>query len=128
MAVRPAPPAQLTYWTLPVRDLERAQRFFGDVMGWTFSDPGSAGGCHVLESEPWGGLVPASDVGTGTPDPGAATLAFGVGDIRAAVLRVRELGGTAEEPADSGGHGLWAACTDDQGTRFALFTRAPDAS
>lgn len=109
--------AQLTYWVLPVGNQDKARAFYGAVMGWEFSDPGSAGGAHVLDSEPWGGLGPNDRTST-------ATLAFGVDDIAAAVARIRELGGTADDPADSGGYGLWSECTDDQGTRFALFTRA----
>ena len=108
-------PGQLTYWVLPVADEAKAVAFFGDVMGWTWSDPGEAGGRHVLESEPWGGIAPSDRVST-------ATLAFGVADMAVAVARIRELGGTAEDPVHSP-HGLWAECTDDQGTRFALFTR-----
>ncbi len=108
-------PGQLTYWVLPVADQEKATAFFGDVMGWTWSEPGSAGGRHVMESEPWGGIASNDRVST-------STLAFGVDDMHAAVARIRELGGTAEDPVDAG-HGLWSECTDDQGTRFALFTR-----
>lgn len=107
---------QLTYWVLPVADPEKAMTFYGEVMGWSFSEPGSAGGRHVMESEPWGGIAGNDRVST-------STLAFGVDDIHAAVAKIRELGGTAEEPSDAGGHGLWSECTDDQGTRFALFTR-----
>lgn len=113
-------PAQISYWVLPVQDQQKAQVFFGKVMGWTFSDPGSAGGAHVMESEPWGGLAPA--------DRKTATIAFGVEDIDAAIALVRELGGTASVPQDDGGYGPWSDCTDDQGTAFALFVRNPDAT
>lgn len=113
-------PSQLTYWSLPVKDPQRAKAFFGRLFGWTFSDPGSKGGVHVLESEPWGGLAPV--------ERGFATLAFGVDDIDAAVALVRELGGTAADPTDDGGYGPWSDCRDDQGNAFALFVRNPDAS
>jgi predicted enzyme related to lactoylglutathione lyase len=113
-------PSQLTYWSLPVKDPQRAQQFFGTLFGWTFSDPGSKGGVHVMESEPWGGLAPS--------ERDFATLAFGVEDIGAAVARVRELGGTATDPADPNGYGPWSDCTDDQGNPFGLFVRNPDAS
>ncbi len=113
-------PAQLTYWSLPVTDVERAKAFYGRLLGWTFSPPGSLGGVHVMESEPWGGLAPS--------DRKIGTLAFGVEDMDAAIATVRELGGTASDPQDDGGYGPWSDCTDDQGTRFALFVRNPDAS
>ncbi|HET8969922.1 MAG TPA: VOC family protein [Candidatus Nanopelagicales bacterium] len=110
--------AQIAYWSLPVRDAERAQRFFGSVLRWTFSAPGSKGGVHVIESEPWGGLAPA--------DRPFATLAFSVADIDAAVGRVRDLGGTATDPVDEGGHGPWSDCSSDTGMPFALFVRNPN--
>jgi uncharacterized protein len=111
--------AQLSYWVLLVRDLDRAVSFFGEALGWQFSEPGSAGGRHVLGSQPWGGLASGGD--------GAAVstrLAFSPDDLDATVKRVRALGGTAVESEDSGGYGRWIECTDDQGTEFALFTPA----
>lgn len=98
----------LYYFTLPTADLERAQRFFGALLGWDFG--GSLGGHVENISAPPGGLNPGTD---------EVILWFAVDDIHAAVAQVRSLGGTAEEPVhyDSG----WSAmCTDDQGTRFAL--------
>jgi predicted enzyme related to lactoylglutathione lyase len=53
------------------------------------------------------------------PERAGAQLWFVVDDIHAAVAKVRELGGTADEPVlyDSG----WSAgCIDDQGTTFYL--------
>lgn len=111
--------AQVSYWILPVEDIDRAMAFFGRLLGWTFSEPGSAGGRHVLGSEPWGGLAPAG----GAPQD-RVLLAFAPDDLDAAIETVRGLGGTAEESGDSS-HGRWVECTDDQGTRFALFER-PD--
>ena len=31
-------PVELGYFVVTVRDLERAQRFFGALMGWTYSN------------------------------------------------------------------------------------------
>jgi len=44
---------------------------------------------------------------------------FAVPDVRAAVARVREAGGTATDPAFAG-YGTSADCTDDQGAPFWL--------
>ena len=99
----------LYYFTLPVRDLARAQQFYATVLGWSFGDADNG---HVSNiSAPPGGL----DVSGG---PGAR-LWFVVDDIHAAVERVRAAGGTADEPVlhPSG----WSAdCVDDQGTTFSL--------
>lgn len=97
----------LYYFTLPTQDLAKAQAFYGAVLGWTFDDPNNG---HIGNiSAPPGS---AHGAASGTTD-----LYFVVDDIHAAVARVREMGGTAEEPAfyDSGAA---ANCVDDQGTRF----------
>lgn len=44
---------------------------------------------------------------------------YAVGDIAAAVRRVRDAGGTATEPARQP-YGITAECTDNQGMRFDL--------
>jgi uncharacterized glyoxalase superfamily protein PhnB len=96
----------LYYFTLPTPDLARAKEFFAAVLAWQFPDPDNG---HIGNiSAPPGAL--AGD---------QAVLYFVVDDINAAVVKVRELGGTAASPvlSDSG----WTAdCTDDQGTRFSL--------
>lgn len=105
----------LYYFTLPTKDLARAQHFFGAVLGWQFA---AADRGHVENiSAPPGGL---NDKSTDT----GARLWFVVDDIHAAVTRVRELGGSAEDPVEyeSG----WSAdCTDDQGTPFSVSVPSP---
>jgi uncharacterized glyoxalase superfamily protein PhnB len=99
----------LFYFTLPTKDLARAQAFFAAVLGWEFAEAGAG---HVENiAAPPGGLHP------GGPDD--VVLWFVVDDIHVGVAAVRAAGGTAQEPVlhDSG----WdAECTDDQGTRFHL--------
>jgi len=99
----------LYYFTLPTPDLTKAQTFYGAVLGWTFDDPnnGHVGNISAPPGSAHGGA-------SGTTD-----LYFVVDDIHAAVTRVREMGGTAEEPVfyDSGAA---ATCIDDQGMRFFL--------
>jgi predicted enzyme related to lactoylglutathione lyase len=99
----------LYYFTLPTKDLARAETFFGAVLGWQFADDPEQGHIGNISAPP-GGLRAGHD----TYD-----LWFAVDDITAAVELVRAQGGTSTEPVlyDSG----WAAeCTDDQGTRFCL--------
>ena len=108
----------LFYFTLPVSDLPRAQRFYGAVLGWQFLT--SENGHIENISAPPGGLNDKSD------DTGVR-LWFVVDDIQTAVERVRAAGGTAQDPVnyDSG----WSSdCTDDQGTVFSLSVPAPKYS
>jgi PhnB protein len=99
----------LFYFTMPTKDLGRAQVFFGAVLGWQFV---AADAGHVENiAAPPGGLH--------VDGPDEPVLWFVVDDIHASVAAVRAAGGTAQEPVlhDSG----WdAECTDDQGTRFHL--------
>ena len=99
----------LYYFTLHTPDVHKAQTFYGAVLGWTFDDPDNG---HIGNiSAPPGS---AHGAASGTTD-----LYFVVDDIHAAVARVREMDGTAEEPVfyDSGAA---ATCVDNQGTRFHL--------
>lgn len=102
----------LYYFSLPIHDVAKAQAFFGAVLGWQFTDaqPG-----HIANiSAPPGGLAEV-EIGAST----RPQLWFVVEDVHAAVAKVRELGGSADEPVmyDSG----WSAdCVDDQGTTFNL--------
>lgn len=113
--------AQINYWVLRVRDTSKAAAFFGPLMGWTFSEPGSAGGMHVMESEPWGGLGPLGDGGESS---NVVSLAFSPDNIDEAVAKVGQLGGHVISDDDGGeSYGRWVECQDNQGTRFALFDR-----
>lgn len=99
----------LYYFTLPVPDLARGQRFFSAVLGWQFVDPDNG---HV-------GNITAPPGGLNVTDEAGARLWFVVDDIHTAVARVRAAGGTAQDPVlyESG----WSSdCVDDQGTVFSL--------
>jgi uncharacterized protein len=108
--------ANLGYFTMPVRDLERGKRFYAGVLGWKFDAHNeSPGYSHVNNVTPPGGL--------NTHDGSDATIYFRVADIHSAVARVREHGGHADDPQKSNS-GWHTACTDDQGTRFSLWQPA----
>lgn len=103
---------ELFYWSLPAPDAARSKAFYRDLFGWEFGDPGDAGGLHVANKLPDGGLG-GGRAGT------AADLFFRVADLDAAMAKVRSLGGRAE-PAGQGPEGRHARCADDQGTPFGL--------
>lgn len=103
----------LGYFTLSVPDAGRARAFYGDLLGWSFSPGSVEEGFQIGNVRPMGGLA-------GGSDRSSATLCYQVGDISAAIRRVRELGGKAEDAAHRP-YGALAECTDDQGTRFQLW-------
>lgn len=109
---------ELVYFTIGVSDAGRAQAFYGALLGWRFEAGSSPDGYQIPDAKPPGGLHGGAEA------PGVQVY-FAVEDIDAAVARVRELGGDADEPVH-GAHGAYASCRDDQGTRFSLH-QAPGA-
>jgi PhnB protein len=107
----------LGYFTLGVPDVARGKAFYGALLGWRF-EPDSVQAdvvySHVGNVRPPGGLVSGDDRLVGY---------FRVADIHAAVAKVRELGGRAEEPSRSPS-GWSAACRDDQDQPLHLWQPA----
>lgn len=113
--------AQVSYSIMHVKDVERAAAFFGSVMGWDLKR-GSAGGYHVLGSEPGCGIAPMADAAGVEP---ALTAAFEPDDMDAGLAAVTAHGGSVlSDNKGDAFYGRWAECTDDQGTQFALFAPA----
>jgi uncharacterized protein len=98
----------ITYVSLWVPDLDRARAFFGSVLGWRYDPEGR----HVENLSLHHGLW--------TYDRSTLFLCIAVVDLAAAVERVRERGGTAEQPNEEP-FGWVSNCVDDQGLPFALY-------
>jgi len=107
---------EIVYFELPGNDAEATQRFWGSLFGWRFTEGNFPGYSMIDGPNPQGG--------TPHGDPSQhPRVFFSVDDITAATTRVRELGGTAEEPVTIPA-GASATCTDDQGVQFSLFAPA----
>ncbi|HEX6468982.1 MAG TPA: VOC family protein [Streptosporangiaceae bacterium] len=123
-ATAPAPvrlrQGDVAYASLWVRDVERAAAFYGEVLGWRYAPGGEPRGRRVE------GLGQPVGMWGGEQEAPTMFLCFAVGDIAAAVERVRAAGGRADEPTREP-YGLIANCFDDQGMRFAVYERPPDA-
>jgi predicted enzyme related to lactoylglutathione lyase len=110
-------PGTLRYFTIPVSDLAAGKQFFSSVFGWEYEPEHSSDTyAHVAGSEPACGLV--------VSDKKHIDVWFMTGDIAAAVARVRELGGKAEEPSPSDS-GQSSDCRSPEGRRFSLWQPAP---
>ncbi len=101
------------YITMAVPDVQRAQEFYGDVLGWRFA-PGNVEQGRQVE-----GVTPMTGIGGGQEHP-EVQLCYRVSDIDTAVERVRAHGGRAGEP-DIRPYGRLSECVDDQGMRFQLW-------
>lgn len=107
---------ELGYFTIPIPDMKRGRAFYGDLFGWQFAPDATDAYAHVTNTSLPGGLHSA--------EVASPQVWFKVEDIQAAVIRVRHLGGQADDPQHSPS-GWSAACRDDQGTHFNLWQPAP---
>lgn len=106
-------PGDLAYITMEVVDSSVARRFYGDVFGWTFEPGHVADGWQAVDAAPMTGMH------GGNRRPRIVPM-YRADDIRAAVRRVADAGGTTTDPALQP-YGWSAECTDDQGTAFYLY-------
>jgi predicted enzyme related to lactoylglutathione lyase len=102
---------------LSVPDLERAEAFYGAVLGWQFA-PRRADIREITNVSRKMHLA-------GSAQRGTLSCAFAVEDIEAAVAAVRTGGGQSTDP-EARPHGMHADCTDDQGTAFSLYQPLAD--
>ncbi|MEU6717281.1 VOC family protein [Nonomuraea sp. NPDC046802] len=107
---------ELHYYTLSVRDLDRAAAFYGGLFGWEFKREHETY-LHVTNT-----AVPMGFVADGPSSQ--PNLYYHVTDIDAAVKRVGELGGSTGDVHDSKS-GRGCSCTDDQGTVISLWEPVP---
>jgi predicted enzyme related to lactoylglutathione lyase len=110
----PAPKPSLIEF--PADDVERARRFWGELLGAEL-DSRAAG-----EGEGWQTRVGATAVGVHErgrgPGDSFSLPYFAVDDIAAALERVTALGGTVFHPGER-----WAICKDSEGSPFGLSAR-----
>ncbi|MEP1975969.1 VOC family protein [Hyphomonas sp.] len=108
----------VTYFELPGTDITATERFWGTLFSWSFKEGNFPGYSMIHGPKPMGGA--SHDDASRHP-----RIFFAVDDIEAAVAKVRELGGTAEDPVTIPS-GAYAHCTDDQGVAFSLSQEAGD--
>jgi len=113
----------VTWWELPVRDLEQAQAFYGEVFGWTFQPFGEGYQGIFNGLDMIGGLFEAPDkVGTV-----GVRVYVNVPDLEATLAAVERAGGTVTVPRTEigGDMGWWAELNDAGGSWLGLCTGRP---
>jgi predicted enzyme related to lactoylglutathione lyase len=106
---------QLVHFEIPAKDTSRATKFYKDLFGWkieTFEGPIEY---HMVEGDPGGGIYPAQEEGD------LPKMYFDTDDIDAAIARVRELGGEADDKAPVPNMGWYALCKDTEGNQISLW-------
>ncbi|AHI00852.1 VOC family protein [Kutzneria albida] len=104
---------EVGYASVWTPEVERAEAFYGAVLGWRVQ----SGHHQVL------GLRQHLGLADGQSYHGTF-LSHGVTDLADTVRRIREAGGTAEEPTRQS-YGLSALCADSEGLPFALHEIGP---
>lgn len=107
-----------TFLEIGVPSGSRAREFYEKLFGWTF---------HDMEGENYWIETPTLRAGL-HPDDDTKIIGvyFSVPDIRAAIERVRELGGEANLRPGGDGDDRFAECRDNQGVYFGLHQPSRD--
>jgi hypothetical protein len=102
----------------PSADADRAQRFWGELFGWSFEDSGMAEMDYRIArtGEQMAVAIFPSEKRSGYP-----VYYYAVEDIEASRAKIRELGGQAEEKMPVPAMGWFAACKDSEGNAFHLW-------
>ena len=117
-------PHGVTSWVdLEVPDAEAAQRFYGELFGWSFAEamPPGAPGSYLIATK--GGQDVAAIASTpGRRAPAAWNTYVAVDDAEATAAAVAAAGGTVvAPPEDAGAAGRSATCRDPFGAEFRLW-------
>jgi uncharacterized glyoxalase superfamily protein PhnB len=104
---------ELSYITYEVADSSSFRSFYGGLLFWTFEPGRIEDGWQIAQTHPMAGVAGGSSRTVTVP-------MWTVEDVHAAVVRVREAGGTVIDEPSQQPYGMSAQCTDDQGTRFYL--------
>lgn len=107
-------------WTnVMTPELSRAAEFFAQVLGWTYAE-GIPGG-HVIHVNGLaaGALIDLAQCPPGLP-PSIGVM-IKVENADSTVVRVNQLGGSAEPAIDIRGNGRMATCIDPTGAAFAVW-------
>ncbi|MBF6170901.1 VOC family protein [Nocardia blacklockiae] len=116
----------VAWFQVGTADPAAAQRFYGELFGWTFrTDPGSGEGYDLVSYAdsriPSGGIAHLDE--SDTPH---AVFCVVVRDVAATTTRALDLGAKVLVPAVTTPDGLtFAHLLDADGNRFMVFTPAP---
>jgi predicted enzyme related to lactoylglutathione lyase len=115
-----APVNTVTWWEIPVRDIDKAKTFYAAVFGWTLQPFGEGYVGIYNDSTLIGGLFEAPDKVEGD----GLRIYVNVADLEATVAAAEAAGGSVSHPREEvgGDMGWWAEITDDGGRRLGLCT------
>jgi uncharacterized protein len=103
---------ELSHFEIGVPNTDRAQRFYGELLGWAFEL--TSHGARIKTAGLPGGMH--------REEQGASLQVFYVvPDLDEAAEKVKALGGSVDEGGEESPEGRWLySCRDDQGVPFGL--------
>lgn len=118
----------VTWWEIPVSDIEAAKAFYGNVFGWTFASFGDDSAYAGIESG--GDLIGGLYRSDAPPTEEAGVRVYvNVSDLEEVLRTAETRGGRVKTPrAEVGGDmGWWAELSDPDGRRLGLCSGNPAA-
>jgi uncharacterized protein len=107
---------EVTHYEIAATDVDRAQRFWEGVFGWSFGDAGMPGMDYRMAR-----VSDVAGVALQQGKPGYPNVYLDTDDIDAAIAKARELGGEAADKQPVPTHGWFSACKDSEGNAFYLW-------
>ncbi len=113
----------VTWWEIPVQDLDKAKTFYAAVFGWTYQPFGEGYAGVFADGTMIGGLTAteAEEVAQGVQ------IYVNVADLEGVLDTIAANGGSVTTPRQEvgGDMGWWANFTDPQGRVIGLCTMTP---
>ncbi|MER6594163.1 VOC family protein [Micromonospora purpureochromogenes] len=118
----------ITWFEIGTDRPDEAERFYGELFGWTFEEQGANGGSYRVtgagEGEGIGGAIRATD----GKSPNYAVFYAEVADVAETCRRAEAAGGKVLVPVKTAPSGLaFAHLLDPAGNHLGVFTPPPSA-
>jgi predicted enzyme related to lactoylglutathione lyase len=114
----------VVHYEISATDVDRAQGFWSGLFGWEFGESVMPEGEYRMARTGEQSGAALSSHG----EPGNPAVYFDVDDLDAAIARVRELGGQADDKQPVPAMGWFTACRDTEGNAFSLWQTDSNAS
>lgn len=115
----------LTHLEIPADDVERAQRFYGDLFGWSFQTVPGFDGYHLFLTPAGDGAMGGAIGKRGEMAPERMRTYVNVTSIDELLPKVGEAGGrVVEEKQEVPGMGWFAVLEDSEGNEIAVWESA----
>jgi len=117
----------VAWFEIGTDDPAGAQKFYGDIFGWTFGqDAGDGPGYQMVTAGEGPGLHAGGLLDTGGALPGYAVFGVLVTDVAETIRRVEAAGGSVRRAPEVTPAGItFAHLLDPAGNQFEVFTMPP---